>query len=53
MFKEAGSHDADKLKSLITDKTIEIRTKFMNTHSARNILNFILVSNHLDPIHLE
>jgi hypothetical protein len=53
MFKESGSHDADKLKSLITDPTLSIRTKFLNTHTSRNLLNFILVSNHLDPIHLE
>jgi hypothetical protein len=53
MFKETGSHDADKLKSLITDPTLSIRTKFLNTHTSRNLLNFILVSNHLDPIHLE
>ncbi|KAA6371295.1 MAG: hypothetical protein EZS28_033179 [Streblomastix strix] len=52
-FSNAVDHEVDKLKSLITDPTLEIRTKFLNSHIAKNLLNFVLVSNHLDPVHLD
>ncbi|KAA6402154.1 MAG: hypothetical protein EZS28_002316 [Streblomastix strix] len=52
-FNSSIGHEVDKLKSLITDPTLEIRTKFYSSRVEKNLLNFILVSNHLDPVHLD
>ncbi|KAA6384453.1 MAG: hypothetical protein EZS28_020018 [Streblomastix strix] len=52
-FSSSIGHEVDKLKSLITDPTLEIRTKFSSSRVEKNLLNFILVSNHLDPVHLD
>ncbi|KAA6393503.1 MAG: hypothetical protein EZS28_010967 [Streblomastix strix] len=52
-FSSSIGHEVDKLKSLITDPTLEIRTKFSSSRVEQNLLNFILVSNHLDPVHLD
>ncbi|KAA6402347.1 MAG: hypothetical protein EZS28_002128 [Streblomastix strix] len=46
-------HEIDKLKPLITDTTLEIHTKFSSSRVGKNLLNFILVFNHLDPTHLD
>ncbi|KAA6388956.1 MAG: hypothetical protein EZS28_015519 [Streblomastix strix] len=51
-FSSSIGHVVDKLKSLITDPTLEIRTKFSGSRVEKNLLNFILISNHLDPVHL-
>ncbi|KAA6388598.1 MAG: hypothetical protein EZS28_015874 [Streblomastix strix] len=52
-FSSSIDHEVDKLKSLITDPILEIRTKFSSSRVEKNVLNFILVSNHLDPVHLD
>ncbi|KAA6361408.1 MAG: hypothetical protein EZS28_043065 [Streblomastix strix] len=52
-FSSSIGHEVDKLKSLITDPILEIRTKFSSSRVEKNLLNFILVSNHLDPVHLD
>ncbi|KAA6384943.1 MAG: hypothetical protein EZS28_019531 [Streblomastix strix] len=52
-FSSSIGHEVDKLKQLITDPTLEIRTKFSSSRVEKNLLNFILVSNHLDPVHLD
>ncbi|KAA6380598.1 MAG: hypothetical protein EZS28_023875 [Streblomastix strix] len=52
-FSSSIGHEVDKLKSLITDPTLEIRIKFFSSRVEKNLLNFILVSNHLDPVHLD
>ncbi|KAA6376471.1 MAG: hypothetical protein EZS28_028001 [Streblomastix strix] len=52
-FSSSIGHEVDKLKSLITDPTLEIRTKFSSSRVEKNLLNFILISNHLDPVHLD
>ncbi|KAA6399533.1 MAG: hypothetical protein EZS28_004935 [Streblomastix strix] len=52
-FSSSIGHEIDKLKSLITDPTLEIRTKFSSSRVEKNLLNFISVSNHLDPVHLD
>jgi phage/plasmid-associated DNA primase len=43
----------DKLKSIITDPVIEIEPKGLNSYEAKNIGNYVIVSNHDDSVVIE
>jgi putative DNA primase/helicase len=45
--------NTDYLKSLITDNTCTIESKFINSRTIDNVSNFIFVSNNCLPIKIE
>lgn len=51
--KEEFRSNFDKLKSIITDPTIEIEPKGLASYEATNIGNYIIVSNHRDSVVIE
>lgn len=44
---------ADALKSIISDKTININAKFKDEKLTENVANFIMISNHAVPVNIE
>ena len=44
------SHTMNRLKGLITEETIEINMKYARPYTARNTVNYVMFSNHLDAI---
>lgn len=51
--REEFRSNFDKLKSIITDPTIEIEPKGLPSYEAKNIGNYIIVSNHKDSVVIE
>ena len=45
--------NSDKLKSIITDKSLRVNEKFEPKRQTDNVANFIFVSNHLNPLKME
>ena len=46
-------YDGDRMKTLITENTIDINMKFHDSLHQENIANFILISNNFAPIKIE
>lgn len=46
-------YDGDRMKTLITENTIDINLKFHDSLHQENIANFILISNNFAPIKIE
>lgn len=46
-------HNFDVLKTLITDETIQINTKFRSTYHIANIRAYVFISNHDDSIKID
>lgn len=44
--------NSDALKSVITDKTVNIETKGIDSRLRENVVNLILVSNHFGPVRI-
>lgn len=51
--REEFRSNFDKLKAIITDPTIEIEPKGLSSYEAKNIGNYIIVSNHRDSVVIE
>ncbi len=51
--KDSFRADFNKMKTLITDSTLTIEQKGRETYDVDNLLNFMILSNHADSIHLE
>jgi hypothetical protein len=51
--REEFRSNFDKLKSIITDPTIEIEPKGLASYEAKNLGNYIIVSNHEDSVVIE
>ena len=52
-FTTNKKFNADKLKTLITESTIDINKKFMSVSHQQNVCNFIILSNNFAPIKIE